>query len=152
MDITTACFSLGGILLTCLVIYLKIEIRQLWQLFELHSKILNIHHEVLASNHRKRDKMSGLLTKLTIEAKVSKEIASRAFNMASSSQVCVATLQTAIAKKPRGYQAEVKESVASKKISEELGGEGINDFLYAVMTDEEREKIEKTRKYFNAGI
>lgn len=98
------------------------------------------------------NKLQGLLTKLTIEAKVSKEIAKRAFNMASSSQVCVATLQTAIAKKPRGYQAEVKESVASKKIGEELGGEDINDFLYAVMTEEERHKIDKTRKYFNAGI
>ena len=98
------------------------------------------------------NRVEGLLTKLTIEAKVSKEIASRAFNMASSSQVCAATLQTAIARKPRGYQAEVKESVASKKISEELGGEDINDFLYAVMTEEERQKIDKTRKYFNAGI
>lgn len=98
------------------------------------------------------NRIEGLLTKLLIETKVCKETASRAFNMASSSQVCIATLQTAIARKPRGYQAEVKESVASKKISEELGGEDINDFLYAVMTDEEREKIAKTRKYFNAGI
>lgn len=152
MNYSIMFLSLAGICLFILVCLLKLEIRKLWELIELHTKTLHIHNEVLESCNRKYNKISGLLTKLTIEAKVSKEIAKRAFNMASSSQVCVATLQTAIAKKPRGYQAEVKESVASKKISEELGGEDINDFLYAVMTEEERQKIDKTRKYFNAGI
>lgn len=96
--------------------------------------------------------LKGILDKTTITAKVSKSIGERAFNLASSANLAVMSVQRTLQVRPAyiSRKKQIENEVAQENVMEAVGGtddySGF-DWLYPCLSDEERELIDNARDH-----
>lgn len=108
----------------------------------------NVHFRYL-----KNRKLEGKLDKYYLTAKLAEKMADRAFNMASSANVGIVTLQKALAvprlmTKKQGTQNEVAKNGIDKLFTKE----GNMEWLRPILSDEENDLLDEAEALRNKEI
>lgn len=106
---------------------------------------------------RYKKALSGIAAQARIEGKVAEKIAYRAFNMASTANLGIIALQKTLPK-VRIHTKQEKEQMEAVRaeIDKLFGADEPNDWLYPVLSEEERDVLEKAvehnKKFPNGEI
>ncbi len=109
-------------------------------------KRIIIEQKTISTNHEMK-RLEGRFNKCLIASKIAEKMASRAFALASSSNVGVGILSKALISRPRllTKAQAVKDEVAKKNLSE-VFGESEAEWLKPLLSDDEIDLLEEANR------